>query len=69
MWPSDGSHVETKKFWAMLCTSRHVVVGRTDSKRCWRTGPRKLLIAVAILMLSSMGVAVSNSYLLMSTSH
>ena len=36
-----------------------LLLGRTDSKRCWRTAPRKLLIAVAILMLSSMGVAVS----------
>ena len=27
----------------MLRTSRHVVVGRTDSNRCWRTAPRKIV--------------------------
>ena len=45
----------------MLCASLHVVVGRTDSNRCWRIALRKLFIVVAILMLSSMGVAVSSS--------
>ena len=42
-------------------TSLHVVVGRTEIKRCWRTAPHKLRIAVAILMLSSMGIAVLSS--------
>ena len=69
MWASCGTHIDTRKFWMMLRTSLSVVVGRTESKRCWRTAPRKLLIAVAILMLSSMGVAVSSSYLLMSMIH
>ena len=43
----------------MLRTSLQVVVGRTETSKRWRTAPRKLLVAVAILTLYSMGVAVS----------